>query len=114
MANYKVVLHIPGNRIDAVTKKVEEIFGTGCVVSKIDLAKSRADRLAVIANDVANSASDVEELKAELEEWLEALPENLQNGDKASELQEAIDQLEELKSNLEDVDFSSVSFPSMM
>jgi len=55
----------------------------------------------------------VEELKDELQGWFDNLPEQFQSGDKGSELEEAIQQLEELKDGLESLDFSSVVFPGM-
>lgn len=114
MAKYKVVLMVDGNRIDAVTKKAKAAFGADLVVNKVDLAKSRADRLKEIASQVSDCATDVEGLKGELEEWKEALPENLQKGVLASELDDAIQMLEEIKDALENVSFDDVSFPSMM
>ncbi len=114
MANYNIVLSVPGNRLPTIEKKAQEAFGDMFrFVKKIDPAKSRADRLNSIEADVQSACSDIEELKDELQEWLDNLPENLQAGDKASELEEAIQALDEVKDGLESVDFSSVSFPTM-
>ena len=114
MAKYKIIVYVEGSRIDAVVKKAKEAFGEDATVRKSDLSKSRADRLADIRGEIENAASDVDELNGEMQEWLDSLPENLQGGDKASELQEAIDALEALKDELENVNFDDVSFPSMM
>lgn len=114
MASYEIILRVPGNRIDAVLKKAKEAFGEDFqIVRKVDPSSSRADRLSDVEADVQSAATSVEELKGELEEWKENLPENLQQGGKADELDDAISQLEQIQSELESIDFTSVSFPSM-
>src|SRR6266571_8954588 len=114
MANYTIVLNVPGNRLPTIEKLANQAFGDMVrFVKKVDPEKSRADRLASIASDVESAASDIEELKDELQEWYDNLPENFQSGDKGSELEEAIQALDEIKDGLESVDFSSVSFPTM-
>ncbi len=75
---------------------------------------SRANRLAEAESTVDDVKTTVEELKDELQQWLDGLPENLQSGSKADELNEAIQELETIQEALEGLDFSSVSFPSMM
>lgn len=50
-----------------------------------------------INNQIGNAQdgiSDLEELRDELQNWLDSLPENLQQGSKADELNEAIDELD--------------------
>jgi DNA repair exonuclease SbcCD ATPase subunit len=47
--------------------------------------------------------SEIEELKEELQSWYDNLPENLQGGDKGSQLEEAIGQLESAQSFLQNV-----------
>lgn len=47
-----------------------------------------------VADAVSAAFSQIEELKDELQSWYDNLPENFQNGDKGSQLQEAIDALE--------------------
>ena len=75
-------------------------------------SKSRAKRLSEIENVVTGTISDIEELKDELQNWLDNMSENLRNGNKASELEEAISMLEEIISNIESIDWS-VNFPGM-
>ena len=84
-------------------------------ITKIESGMSRADRLADVSQLVSDALGEVESLKEELESWREGLPENLQNGDKASQLDDAISQLEELSSSLNDAKCSSseVDFPGM-
>lgn len=114
MANYLIRAQVQGSRIDAVTKRAIEVFGTGCSVKKRDLTQSRADRLAQIEGDIADCVSEIESLRDEMQEWHDSIPENLQDGDKASEVQESIDALEEAITSIQDIDLTGISFPSMM
>lgn len=116
MANYIIKLKVAGSRIDAVMARAKQAFSPDILlgVTKSDPAKSRADRLTQLEGDAADIVSGLEELRDEMQEWHDSIPENLQDGDKANEVQEAIEGLEELISNMGDIDFSSVSFPSMM
>jgi predicted DNA-binding protein len=76
--------------------------------------KSRATRLADTL-DMTDKIADVEQLKEELEEWLDNLPENLQSSNKAEMLQEAIDNLENIGEELENIQElqHDVEFPGM-
>jgi len=47
-----------------------------------------------VADAVSTAFCQIEELKDEIQSWYDNLPENFQNGDKGSQLQEAIDALE--------------------
>lgn len=72
---------------------------------------SRSERFSVAQGDVSNAKGEAEELRDELESWKDNLPENLQGGSKASELEDAISALDEFIdacNTAEDVD---VSFP---
>jgi DNA-binding transcriptional MerR regulator len=112
MARYKII--IDGGNIKTVQKKIQKAFpGQEVQVEKIKVISSRPDRLGEAEEACENAKSIVEELKGEMEEWHENIPENLQDGSKANEVQECIDALEELNDSLEGIDFSSVSFPSM-
>lgn len=61
---------------------------------------------------VAQALSIVEELKEEMENWRDNIPDNLQGGEKYSQVDEACSALEDLASNLEGCDWS-VDFPGM-
>lgn len=54
------------------------------------------------ASALDNARSILEELGEELQNWLDGLPENLQSSNKASDLEEAISQLESAVSSIED------------
>lgn len=73
---------------------------------------------------IEDAKSTCEELRDELQDWLDNLPENLQGGEKADSLQEAISQLEEAISALEEaegceeqsvldleLDYTSLAYP---
>ncbi len=74
---------------------------------------SRNERFDEVLGLVSQAKSDMEELRDELQNWLDNLPESLQNGTKAESLQEAIDELDNGINSLDEVENVSVSFPSM-
>ncbi len=57
--------------------------------------------------------AELESLRDELQDWYNSLPENLQQGGKADELQAAVSELEDMISNAEDLTGSDVNFPGM-
>jgi hypothetical protein len=77
-------------------------------------AESRSDRFSEAQGSVGDAKSQAEELRDELQGWLDNLPENLQSGSKADELQSAIDELESFISSCEEAEGVSVDFPGMM
>lgn len=75
---------------------------------------SRSSRLGEAESQISEAKSTAEELKDECQEWYDNLPENFQNGDKGSQLQECIDALDSLIQNLEEAEGNcSVDFPGM-
>jgi len=74
---------------------------------------SRNERFERTLQLVKDAKTEFEELKTELEDWLEGMPENLQSGSKAEELQEAIDALDEVIENCDTVEGIEVNFPGM-
>mgnify|MGYP001604439229 CR=1 FL=1 len=75
--------------------------------------KSRAERFSEAKDNILNSEGEVEELRDELQSWLDNLPENLQSSNKADMLQEAIDSLEEIIDALDTIDGIEIDFPTM-
>lgn len=59
------------------------------------------------------ASSEFQELRDELQNWLDNLPENLQSSNKADMLETAISQLDDAISSLEDVTGIDVEFPGM-
>lgn len=65
-------------------------------------------RTSTILGAIEDAKATAEELRDELQSWLDNLPESLQSSSKADELQEAIDGLEEGVSNLEDAEGADI------
>ena len=76
--------------------------------------KSRSQRFSDALSNVAVAREDIDGLREELQNWLDNMPENLQDGEKANQLQEAIDALETVISSLEEAEGESIDFPGMM
>lgn len=115
MAYYTIKFRVEGSRIEGIKKKVAATFGekVAAQITKDTSVSSRQDRLNAVQSVIEEAASDIEELRDELQEWYDNLPEQFQSGDKGSELEDAIQSLDTLKDELEVVNFSDVSFPSM-
>jgi len=118
MACWQVTVTGKGVRKASVEKLVEKMkadFGDGVSVCVRDATppESRADRFSAAMSDISDARSLLEELRDELQEWFDNLPENFQNGDKGNELQEAIDNLESIIGDAENLEGSDVSFPTM-
>lgn len=107
--------------VDKIAKAIVEKYGKDdegdnkASVSVADATPpdSRADRFSAACGLVGDAKSEFESLRDELQEWYDNLPENFQNGDKGNDLQTAIDELENLIQNAEDVESGDVSFPQM-
>lgn len=117
MPRYKVAITFEGSRIDAVKAQVAKLFddqeGMEAAVRKVELATSRSARMDEASSSFEDVKTTVEELRDELQEWLDNLPENLRDGDKGSDLQSAIDELESLHGELDGISWPDVEFPGM-
>ena len=84
------------------------------------------DIMAVLSGEVVDAVEsakgDVDELKDELQSWLDGMPENLQGGQKADELEEAISALDTVTEALDEAqqaletasdEAGNVEFPGM-
>lgn len=117
MAKYKITTTIDAARKESVDKKLREAFGAKVdgltwEAEKVKTPTNRSERLAEAEAMVEDAKSLVEELKDEMEQWRDSIPENLQGGEKYSEVETACDALDEIHSNLEQCEFS-VDFPGM-
>ena len=101
------------NEIAKLVKKKYSKAEIDIDVSKKEQATSRAERFGEAMSALEDAKSIAEELRDELQEWRDGLPENLQNGSKADELDEAIGELEEFISNVENCEGNEPSFPGM-
>lgn len=114
----KIEINQKGIKTDGVRKVVTDALKAkypkaSVSVSRDHTGTSRADRLNEAESLVEDAQAIVEELKDELQDWLDGLPENLQSGSKADELNDAINELESILDSLQSVEMSSVSFPGM-
>jgi hypothetical protein len=75
--------------------------------------KSRADRYSDAQGSISDAKTEAEELRDELQNWLDGLPENLQNGSKADALNEAISNLDTFIQSAEEAEGTDVEFPGM-
>lgn len=115
MARYKVEILVDGNNINTVRKQIAVAFpGQETSVDKINLSPSRADRMADAVSQIEDAKSTLEELRDELQEWHNNLPDNFQQGDKGSQLEQAVSDLETIISSLDEATGTDVEFPSMM
>lgn len=117
MAKYKITFTIDAARKESVDKKLREAFGDKVdgltwEAEKVKSPTNRSERLAEAEALVDDARSIVEELKDEMEQWRDSIPENLQGGEKYSEVETACDALDEIYSNLEQSDWG-VEFPGM-
>ena len=115
MAKYTLTATVDFHRVDSLKKMLKEIFGAEAfAVEKLEGPGTREKRFTEAMGKVEDAISEIQELKGEMDDWLESIPENLKEGEKAGEIQECIDALDELISSLENVQGTDVSFPSMM
>lgn len=116
MAQYTIKLTVEAGRIDALRKKLASTFpDEAASVEKINRNPSRADRLSEAESSIEDAKSIIEELKDEMQNWYDSLPENLQQGDKASQIEECVNNLESLYDSIDSAtgEFGSIEFPGM-
>ena len=75
--------------------------------------KSRAARYQEALELIGRGRDQIEELRDELQDWLDGMPENLQESSKAEQLQEAIDELDTMAENAIEIEETAVEFPGM-
>jgi CHASE3 domain sensor protein len=117
MARWEITIQGKAIRKASVEKLAaklkEEFAGASISVSDATLPESRSERFSHAMDLVSDAKSHVEELRDELQDWYDNLPENLQQGSKAEEIQEAIDALDSVVSDLDNCEGADVSFPGM-
>jgi len=75
--------------------------------------KSRRERFAEAIASVEMAMADIQSLRDELQDWLDNMPDNLQTGQKAEELEGAVANLEDVLDSLETATSTDVEFPGM-
>ena len=93
---------------------VDEATGPAArTAKKSTRSTSRQARFDGVMDQVENAKSEAEELRDELQAWLDGIPENLKAGTKADELQSAIEELESVIANLDEAACATPEFPGM-
>jgi predicted translin family RNA/ssDNA-binding protein len=77
------------------------------------MRKSRRERFEEAKAQASIAREEIDSLRDELQNWLDNLPENLQSGSKAEELEEAISRLEEVLEFFDEIESAEVEFPGM-
>lgn len=118
MARWKLIVQGAGVKkasVEKLAKAMRDQFGKETSVSVTDDSppESRADRFQTAIDDVSGARAEVEELRDELQNWYDNLPDNFREGDKGEQIQSAIDELETVASSMEEVENASVEFPGM-
>lgn len=118
MATWQVTIGGKGIRRDTVEKIVEKALKDKYPDATIGVRdasppETRADRFSEAVGHIGDAKGIAEELRDELQEWKDNLPENLQDGSKAGELDDAINELESFISECEDAEGIDVTFPGM-
>lgn len=113
-----ITINHKGARVDGIEslieKHVKDKYPEAFIsVQRKNPAISRSDRFGAAQAMVSDARSEGESLRDELQEWLDNLPENLQQGSKADEIQSAIDELETFISSLDEAENVSPEFPGM-
>ena len=109
MAEYQVTGTFVGRDARPLRKALGNL-GVNARVTKVNQHPSRAARFSEALDRIRHGQEDLVELRDELQTWRDNLPENLEDGQKAEQLDIAIDQLTEFEEIEGDVD---VDFPTM-
>jgi hypothetical protein len=110
---YEIKLTVEGSKKDTILHAANGIFGKMLVgVELVRYGGSRADDLDVAHEKVEDALKTVQELKGDLEDWKEGMPEQFQGGQKEEELDQAASNLEDIENALDGIDWD-VEFPGM-
>lgn len=115
MAQYKIILRADAVNINVIRKQVEKwLPGQVAQIDKVNRNPSRQDRFDEAVGEISSAKGTLEDLRDELQEWVDNIPENMQGGSKADEINDAISSLEEAIGQLEEAEGADVTFPGMM
>jgi DNA repair exonuclease SbcCD ATPase subunit len=85
------------SRLDSILEEIDSKEAEKIITLKADISSC--------INDAENAKCEFEELKDELQNWLDNLPENLQQSNKADMLNEAINNLDEAINYFDNISF---------
>ena len=113
---YTITLEVEGARLKIVADKAHAAFGSDIkTVEKVECPTSRQGQFDEAIEEIESAKTDIEDLKDELEQWKDNIPENLKQGEKAQELEAAIENIESVINTLANAISESqmVEFPGM-
>lgn len=118
MATWKITVDGKGVKrtsIEKLMRSLRDNLGESISVriEKVNLPESRADRFAEAQRSVMEGRAAMEELRDELQDWYDNLPDAFRDGNKGDQLQQAIDDLGQAIQHCEDSECVSVDFPGM-
>lgn len=107
-----------GLRADTVRELVVQALSAkyptaSVIVQRKEPAESRSDRFSDAQGLVDEAKCEFESLRDELQEWHDNLPENLQDGEKAYQLDSVVSELDDVINQCEEVTGAEVEFPGM-
>jgi hypothetical protein len=110
---YEITIRVKAHKLVTVEKKAKETFGNDLrSLKKISRNTSRAAELD-LAEEHFNACKEiVADLKDQMEEWRDNVPDSLQSSEKYSEVESCVDQLQQLEDELDGISFDSIEFPS--
>lgn len=126
MARYQITLdgkNIRRKTVDKIAKELlakytpenpKDMAGAAAAtisVTEANLPKTRGERFNQAIAKVTEAKEEIDSLNEELTDWRNGLPENQQEGEKAGELDEAIEALDQINESLKDAVEQDVSFP---
>lgn len=115
MVEYAIRIKKKGLQPEAIKRLVIDLrlrFKDAEVTStKVLQIVTRADRLNNALEMVGDAKVEVQELRDELQEWYDNLPDNFQSGEKGEQLIRAISELEELAGELDAFAGREIEFP---
>jgi|TARA_R110002020_G_scaffold169824_1_gene359225 uncharacterized coiled-coil DUF342 family protein len=113
MAQYKVVITLHDSDIRKVRKEFSSF--SGARITKVNQSPSRRERFDEARGQVEEGQQVVEQLRDEMQEWHDSMPESLQSGSKGDSVLETADQLDEVFNEIDSAVtlFDSIEFPGM-
>jgi NurA-like 5'-3' nuclease len=114
VAQYKISGKVTSTNVETVRKLINQVLPNNqLLVEKVE-NQSRQARLDEAIGWIDDAKNVIDELRGEMEEWYDSIPENLRGGQKADDVDECKRALEEIYEALDNIDSSAVSFPAMM
>ena len=111
MADYRISFTLTAANVNQIKKRVQEALGVDITaqIQKVERQPSRSDRLSEAAGWLGDVKRVVEEVKDELTESLDNMPEGLRENSETAQVNgEAVDSLDTALTALEDVELDDI------